>query len=372
LKTLVGRPTKKFFREDATMTTKVVIIEDSKLMQKIIAKILTSDPEIEVVGIADDPLIARDLIKKTNPDVLTLDIMLPHMDGITFLKNIMNLHPMPVVMVSNLTEKNSIIALEALSIGAVDYISKPNHADRSLTYFEKTLPTIVKNAAKTNVTKNIGEPMPVGNQFQHLMRQSNLLKDEIIAIGASTGGIEAIETVLLQLPQVVPPIVIVQHIKKEFCTAFSRRINQVYGLASSVPEDHGEIKPGFIYIAPADHHLIIKKRDKGYIAVYDNSPPINNHKPSIDKLFESVALAAGDNAIGVLLTGMGTDGAQGLKKIHDAGGATIAQDQESSVVWGMPGAAVKLNAVDHVVSLNHIHQAILQAMDRKMFGEKTV
>ena len=351
-------------------TIKVLIVEDSKLMQEIIAKTLSADPEIEVVGIADDPLIARDLIKKLNPNVLTLDIMLPHMDGITFLKNIMRLHPMPVIMISNLTQKGSAIALEALSIGAVDYLPKPTKTKNDLEKFTSNLIKVVKIAAKANIVKNIVPLTPIDNQFRTLMSQSTLLKDEIIGIGASTGGIEAIETILLQLPQVFPPIVIVQHIKKEFSSSFAKRISKVYGLSAVEPMENTELKPGHIYIAPAETHLKIIRNSDFYVAVCDHSPPVKNHKPSIDVLFQSLAEIAGSHAIGVLLTGMGTDGAVGLKQIRDAGGITIAQDEKTSMVWGMPGAAVKLQAATYVVPLNQIHQKILQVIDHKVFGEK--
>lgn len=352
-------------------TIKVLIVEDSKIMQEIITKILSSDSTIEVVGVADDPLVARSMIKNLNPDVITLDIMLPHMDGITFLKNIMHLHPMPVVMISNLTEKGSEIALEALAIGAVDYLIKPSQGEKNIQKFEKNLLSVIKNAAKANVKKNVLPPKAVDNKLKFMMEQTHLLRKEIIVIGASTGGIEAIETILLQLPQIFPPIVIVQHMRKEFAAAFPQRISQVYGLSAIEAQNQTELKPGFIYIAPAKYHLIIQEKNNHYYSLYDNSPPIKNHKPSIDLLFESVANVAGTHAIGVLLTGMGSDGAQGLKKIRDKGGITIVQDKESSIVWGMPGSAVKIDAADYVVSLNSIHQKILNIIDNKIFSQRS-
>jgi two-component system chemotaxis response regulator CheB len=350
---------------------KVLIVEDSKLMQQVLKKILSSDPEINIIGTATDPLIARELIKQLNPDVLTLDIMLPHMDGITFLKNLMRLHPIPVVMVSTLTQKDSAIALEALAIGAIDYLAKPVQNDMNdLTLFSKELINSVKNAAKANVKKTL-IPMTVDTNFLEIIYESHFLRNELIAIGASTGGIEAIETILLQLPKVFPPILIVQHIKKEFNSAFSKRIRKLYGLSIVEPENHMEIVPGCIYIAPGEYHLLVQKQKNHYIAIFDDSPPIKNHKPSINKLFSSVAVAAGAHSVGILLTGMGSDGALGLKAIHDAGGQTIAQDKESSVVWGMPSAAIKMDAVDYIVPLNNIPQKMLQILDFKMTGIKT-
>lgn len=351
---------------------KVMIVEDSKLMQDILSKILSSDPSIEVVGIADDPLIARELIKEKMPDVLTLDVMLPHMDGITFLKNLMRLHPMPVIMVSTLTKKASSIAIEALAIGAIDYLVKPTQKDMSddLSKFSQELISMIKTAVKANVAKNI-IPVEGGQKLKEIIYQSDALRKEIIGIGASTGGIEAIETILLQLPQIFPPVIIVQHIKKEFGVAFSNRIRKLYGLSVVEPDNHMEILPGYIYIAPGGYHLMIQKHNDRYFSVLSDTPAIKNHKPAIDVLFRSMANAAGKHAIGILLTGMGSDGAEGLKAIRDAGGTTIVQDKESSVVWGMPGTAVKLDAVDHIVSLNHIPQKILQVLDIKMQEIKT-
>lgn len=344
---------------------KVLIVEDSRLMQQIIAKILSSDPEIEVCGIVADPILARDLIKKTNPDVLTLDIMLPHMDGITFLKNLMRLRPMPVVVVSALIQTGNAIALEALALGAVDYLPKPTQKEiDNLGKYAKDMIKTVKNAAGANVARQM-IPLAPDRKMEKILQKIDLLKDGIIAIGASTGGIEAIEKILLQLPTILPPIVIVQHIKKDFDEAFSNRIKKLYGLAIELASNYSELLPGHIYVAPGGMHLVIKKGRHHYFSRLSDEPPVSNHKPSINMLFESAAIAAGKDCIGVLLTGMGSDGAEGLKAIQDAGGATIAQDEESSVVWGMPAAAIKMKAVDFIVSLEKIPIKILQIIDKK-------
>lgn len=349
---------------------KVLIIEDSKMMQEILRKILSSDPDIQIVGTADDPLIARELIKKLNPDVLTLDIMLPHMDGITFLKNLMRLHPMPVVVVSTLTEKGSAIALEALAIGAIDYLAKPSQKDMSnLTRFSTELISAIKEAKDANVKKNVLSTIE-DSSFGNIIYESEFLRNELIVIGASTGGIEAIETILFQLPKIFPSVLIVQHIKKEFNSAFTKRISKLYGLSIIEPVNQQRIVPGSIYIAPADYHFLVKKENNDYIAVLDDSPPIKNHKPSINMLFRSAAEAAGSSTVGILLTGMGNDGAEGMKAIHDAGGETIVQDEETSIVWGMPSSAIKLNAVDHITPLIQIPQTILKILDYKMTGIK--
>ncbi len=342
---------------------KVLIVEDSKLMQQLLYTMLSSDPEIRVIGIVSDPLLARDLIKKTNPDVLTLDIMLPYMDGITFLKNLMRLHPMPVVMISALTETGSAAALEALAIGAVDYLHKPANKElKDLTKYTEELVTTVKNAARANILKSV-DTSTQAKSFEKIFYNSELLNKELIVIGASTGGIEAIENILMKLPKVLPPIIIIQHIKKQFSTAFARRMTKLLDLNVMEAEDYSEISPGKIYIAPGDHHVIVKKRSGHLFTTLNNDLPVMGHKPSIDVLFNSVAKAAGPNCIGILLTGMGADGAQGLKAIRDAGGATIAQDQESSLIWGMPGAAVKIDAAEFIVPLSEISQKILQIID---------
>lgn len=344
---------------------KVLIVEDSKLMQQLITKMLKSDPAIRVIGAVSDPLLARDLIKKNNPDVITLDIMLPYMDGITFLKNIMRLHPVPVVMISALTEEGSSIALEALSIGAIDYLPKPTQKEiADLNKYEKELTTVVKNAAKANVQKK-AQSIFLQNKIDKLVYKSKFLRKQIIAIGASTGGIEAIESILMRLPQILPPIIIVQHLKKEFSLSFSKRIHKLYGLAVVLAETNMEAKPAHIYIAPGDQHLTIKKSGDHYTFVLNDSPPVNGHRPSIDVLFHSMAEVAGSYGIGILLTGMGRDGANGLKEILDHGGATIVQDRESSLIWGMPGVAVKVHAAEYIEPINNIAQKILQILDAK-------
>lgn len=347
---------------------KVLIVDDSKVMQDMLANILSSDAEIEVVGKACDPFVARDLIKQTNPDILTLDIMMPNMDGITFLKNLMRLHPLPVVMISSLTQKNSAYSLEALALGAIDYIPKPSFKDMNSKRYIAELIATIKNSAKVTVYprifhKKLNEP----TLFDTTKLNSNILKDNIIAIGASIGGIEAIESILTQLPKVFPPIVITQHIKKEFNLAFSNRINKLCSLTVKQADHNELIVPGFVYMAPCHAHLTIEKSPQGHKITLTDEPPFNGHKPSINALFYSIASAVSKNAIAILLTGMGTDGAEGLKKIREAGGITIAQDEESSVVWGMPGTAVKLNAADYILSLEQIPLKIFQILDDKYF-----
>ncbi len=341
---------------------KVLIIDDSKLMQKILTSLLSSDPGIQVIGCADDAYIARDLIKTSNPDVVTLDIMMPHMDGITFLKNLMRLHPMPVVMISTLTQSGNTFTMEALAIGAIDSIHKPSQRELVGKEYQKNLITVIKNAATANVRPYVPRQI---SELDHVLYQAKLLRNVVIAIGASTGGIEALESILVDLPKVLPPIIITQHIKREFCTAFVTRINKLCSTNVCLGRNYDELLPGHAYIAPCDYHMLINKRHDRFYCMLHNGPPVNGHKPSVDILFHSVAKEAGPNAIGILLTGIGTDGAEGLKAIRDRGGKTMAQNKESSVVWGMPGAAVKLDAADYILPLSKISKKILQLLSEK-------
>jgi len=350
----------------------VLIIDDSAVVRKILSDILSSDKEIEVVGTAIDPYIARNKIKKLHPDVLTLDVEMPKMDGISFLRNIMRLRPMPVVMISSLTQKGADIALEALSIGAIDYISKPKiDVAHELSGYAEEIIEKVKTAAKAKVLANDSET-PVtklvqGKKVEALnkLRKNKSRKtlkttEKIIAIGASTGGTEAIKEVLINMRPDSPAIVIAQHIPRAFSTAFSKRMDSISPMAVCEAENGQHVLPGHVYIAPGDQHLVLVREGARYYIRLDDGEPCNRHKPSVDVMFRSVEDAAGDNAIGVLLTGMGADGARGLKQMHDSGSKTIAQDKNTSVVWGMPGEAVKLEATDYVLPLNKIANKIKQ------------
>lgn len=348
----------------------VLIVDDSAVVRRILKEILSSDKEIEVVGTAMDPFIARDKIKKLHPDVLTLDVEMPKMDGISFLRNVMRLRPMPVVMISSLTQQGADIALEAMSIGAVDYISKPQlDVAHELSSYAEEIIEKVKTAAGARVLPNLSEtsvksvPEPKSaKSLKNLRGKKPLSKlrttEKIVAIGASTGGTEAIKEILMQMRPDSPGIVIAQHIPKAFSTAFSKRMNSISPMAVCEAEDGQHVLPGHAYIAPGDRHLLLVREGARYYCKLDDGETCNRHKPSVDVMFRSVEEAAGDNAIGVLLTGMGADGARGLMQMHDSGSKTIAQDENSSVVWGMPGEAVKLGATDYVLPLNKIAQKI--------------
>lgn len=348
----------------------VLIVDDSAVVRRILKEILSSDKEIEVVGTAMDPFIARDKIKRLHPDVLTLDVEMPKMDGISFLRNVMRLRPMPVVMISSLTQQGADIALEALSIGAVDYISKPKiDVAHELANYAEEIIEKVKAAANARVLPNVSETKSIDASQLKSVESLNKLRDKkpraklkttekIVAIGASTGGTEAIKEILMNMRPDSPGIVIAQHIPKAFSTAFSKRMDSVSPMAVCEAQDGQHVLPGHAYIAPGDMHLMLVREGARYYCKLDDGELCNRHKPSVDVMFRSVEEAAGDNAIGVLLTGMGADGAKGLKQMHDSGSKTIAQDENSSVVWGMPGEAVKLEATDYVLPLSKIAQKI--------------
>jgi two-component system chemotaxis response regulator CheB len=340
---------------------RVLIVDDSLLIRKLLTSILSTAPDIEVVGTAEDPLVARDMIKQLNPDVLTLDIEMPHMDGITFLRNIMRLRPMPVVMISTLTEHGAEVTLDALAIGAVDFVPKPKiNSDNTLEDYSEDIISKVRTAAKTNVTAfvpretpNIVKTAPIFNT----KLKTNFTK--LIVLGASTGGTEAIKVVMKSMPADCPPILITQHLPAAFSQSFVEHIDSVTQMNASIPV-HGQIVEwGNIYLAPGGLQMGVKRVNNQYVIHIEDSEPVNRHKPSVDVLFHAAAKCAGENTVCVLLTGMGADGAVGMQALKDAGAKTIVQDEASSVVWGMPGAAFKLGCADHVVPLDDIAAKIL-------------
>jgi len=352
---------------------RVLVVDDSALVRKLLTDLLSSDPEIEVVGTAQDPLVARERIKQLNPDVLTLDVEMPRMDGVTFLRNLMRLRPMPVVMVSTLTEKGAEITLDALRYGAVDFITKPKvDITHSLQDYREELLSKVKMAATARVRQLTAAPsggaervpgasIAVDKVLPQAHRPHFRTTDRLIAIGASTGGTEAIREVLERLPGLTTPgIVITQHIPASFSGPFAQRMNRCSELEVSEARDGEQILPGHAYIAPGDRHLIVVRDGARYRCRLSDDVPVNRHRPSVDVMFRSVAQNVGQNALGVILTGMGKDGALGLKDIREAGAHTIAQDEASSIVWGMPGAAVACGGAAEVLPLGDIAAAILR------------
>jgi len=341
---------------------KVLIVDDSALVRQVLSAILNSAADIEVVGTAQDPYMARERIKSLNPDVLTLDVEMPRMDGITFLRNLMRLRPMPVVMVSTLTEKGAEVTFQALELGAVDFVSKPKtDLAHTLDDYAEEIIGKVRMAAAARVQALERRPAEVSarNTADAVLGKTVPPRhfrttDRIIAIGASTGGTEAIKEVLMQLPADSPGTVITQHIPAAFSAAFARRMDGVSAMNVCEAEDGQQIVTGHVYIAPGSQHLMVERDGARYVCRLSDGPPVNRHKPSVDVLFRSVAQNVGANAIAVLLTGMGDDGARGMREMKEAGAPTIAQDEKSSVVWGMPGEAVKLGCVDKVLSLGKI------------------
>jgi two-component system chemotaxis response regulator CheB len=342
---------------------KVLIVDDSALVRRLLLEILSAEPTLEVVGVASDPYIAREKIKRLNPDVVTLDVEMPRMDGITFLENLMRLHPMPVVMVSSLTQRGAETTLRALELGAVDFVAKPKvNVAGSLVDYSDEIVAKVKMAARARV-KTLTTPH-TDTMLQKLSADAILppisprpmlrTTDRVIAIGASTGGTEALRELMAAMPPDAPGMVIVQHIPAAFSGPFADRLDRASAMSVCEAQDGQYILPGHAYVAPGDKHLVVERDGARYRCRLSEGSPVNRHRPSVDVLFRSVAQKVGPNAVGAILTGMGDDGARGLKEMRDAGAVTIAQDETSSVVWGMPGSAVKLGAAEHVVALRAI------------------
>lgn len=342
---------------------KVLIVDDSALVRKVLSEMLSHATSIEVVGVAQDPYIAREKIKELNPDVLTLDVEMPRMDGLTFLKNLMRLHPMPVVMVSSLTEQGADITLKALEMGAIDFVTKPKlDVAEGLNEYRDELIDKIKTAAAVSRTAllmradslQVSRKQSADAVIEKRIGKDFRTTDRLIAIGASTGGTEAIREILVAMPPDTPGTIITQHIPEGFSEPFARRMDSLCAMNVKQAQDNELILPGHAYIAPGNAHLLVVRDGARYRCRISDAPPVNRHRPAVDVLFRSVAQAAGPNALGVILTGMGADGAEGLFEMHEAGASTIAQDEKSSVVWGMPGEAVKRGGVDVVMPLSKI------------------
>jgi two-component system, chemotaxis family, protein-glutamate methylesterase/glutaminase len=332
---------------------KVLVVDDSAVVRQILQGVLSADPEIEVVGTAPDPFVARDMIVERKPDVITLDMEMPRMDGITFLRKLMHYFPMPVVVVSSLTPEGSTLALEALSSGAVDVMCKPG-ASFTVGDMASELVEKVKTAAYAKVERLIlSKP---GESPSALGRTTN----KVIALGSSTGGTVALEYILSRMPVDAPGIVIAQHMPAMFTKQFAGRMNQLSAMEVREAVDGDSVVPGVALIAPGDFHLLLKRSGARYLVAVKTGPMVHRQRPAVDVLFRSVSRAAGANAVGVIMTGMGEDGAQGLLEMRQAGAATLAQDEASCVVYGMPRAAVELGAAERVLSLEQIPKEILR------------
>jgi two-component system chemotaxis response regulator CheB len=334
---------------------RVLCVDDSALIRSIMSNIVNRQPDMEMVATAPDPLIARDLIKRYSPDVLTLDVEMPRMDGLDFLERLMRLRPMPVIMVSSLTQKGSEITLNALELGAIDFVTKPETGlqDGMLQYSELIAEKIRIAARVRNFPRQTAAPvarMPSGPLIG---------SEKIIAIGASTGGTEALRQVLTAMPLDCPGIVITQHMPAGFTRSFADRLNKLCRINVKEAEDGDRVLPGHAYLAPGGIHLELTRSGANYHARLQNSPPVNRHCPSVDLLFHSVAKCAGSNAVGAILTGMGYDGAKGMLAMRQAGARTLAQSEKTCVVYGMPREAVALDGVDEIVDLDQMCQRIL-------------
>lgn len=342
---------------------RVLIVDDSPTVRSVLQQILESDPEIEVVGTAEDPLIAREEIKKLNPDVLTLDIEMPRMDGISFLRNLMRLRPMPVVMVSTLTEQGAPLTLEALEIGAVDYVAKPKIAENlTLSGYAEEICTKVKVAAKARVksySPDADAKRATLSVPDHITQK--LDTSRVIGIGASTGGTEALKDVLIKMPVSCPPIIITQHIPAGFSSSFAKRVDSVSSIRVKEAVDGDRLESGLAIIAPGDKHITLKRLGGDLYIALDDGAKVNRHKPSVEVMFDSINLVSKGHCLAVMLTGMGADGAESMLRLKKNGAKTLAQDEATSVVWGMPGAAVKLGAIDREVPLQHMTQAIIKS-----------
>ena len=345
---------------------KVLCVDDSALIRSLMTEIINGQPDMTVVATAPDPLVARELIKQHNPDVLTLDVEMPRMDGLDFLEKLMRLRPMPVVMVSSLTERGNEITLRALELGAVDFVTKPKVGirDGMLDYSEK-LADKIRAAARARV-RQTAPAQHAAAQAAHapvgatpLFNNPLLSTEKLIIVGASTGGTEAIREVLVPLPPDAPAVLIAQHMPPGFTKSFAQRLNGLCRITVKEAE-HGErVLPGHAYIAPGHAHLLLARSGANYIAHLSDEPPVNRHRPSVDVLFRSAAQHAGKNAVGVILTGMGRDGAAGLLEMKKAGAYTLAQDEASCIVFGMPREAIALGAADEIAALAEMSRRVM-------------
>ena len=350
---------------------KVLIVDDSAVVRQVLTAKLQEDPAIEVIGAASDPVFAMDRMRAQWPDVIVLDVEMPRMDGITFLKKLMAEHPTPVVICSTLTEKGAETTMQALAAGAVSIVTKPKLGLKQfLQDNSEDLISAVKTAARANVRRLIPAgtspaPQPKLSADVILSASTQAMvqtTERVVAIGTSTGGTQALEAVLTALPQMCPGIVVVQHMPEKFTEAFANRLNGLCKMEVREAKGGDRVMPGRVLIAPGGRHMLLKRSGAQYHVDILDGPPVSRHRPSVDVLFRSVAKCAGRNALGIIMTGMGDDGARGLKELHDMGARTLAQDEESCVVYGMPKEAVKLGAVDRILPLGEIHTEILRAL----------
>lgn len=343
------------------MKTKVLIVDDSALIRSVMSEIVNSQPDMEVVATAPDPLVARELIKKHNPDVLTLDVEMPKMDGLDFLEKLMRLRPMPVLMVSSLTERGSEITLRALELGAVDFVTKPKLSIQAgMREYTELIADKIRGASRARV-KRASSGATATTALPQL-RSPLTSSEKLIIIGASTGGTEAIREFLMQMPSDCPGILIAQHMPEGFTSSFARRLDSLCKIRVLEAAGNERVLPGHAYIAPGHSHLLLVRSGANYMTKIEQSEPVNRHRPSVDVLFRSAAVAAGKNAVGVILTGMGKDGAAGMLEMKNAGAQNFAQDEASCVVFGMPREAIAIGAAHEVAPLAALPGLVLGHM----------
>ncbi|KQB09924.1 protein-glutamate methylesterase/protein-glutamine glutaminase [Vibrio metoecus] len=340
---------------------KVLIVDDSPVFRALLTQLIESDPALEVIASAEDPYQARELIKLYKPDVLTLDVEMPKMNGVQFLKNLMRLHPLPVVMISTLTQHGAEATLAALELGAVDYFPKPSSDNPAeMLSYKALVNEKIKMAAQANVGGGQSTaPSPS-------LKGGAASEYQLIAIGSSTGGTEAVKQVLSALPAGLPPVVMTQHISALFTPSLAKRLNDSSALqVQEVTQQTTPLEMGCAYLAPGDKHIVVVKRSGKLYAELDDRPAVNRHKPSVDVMFDSIAQTVGSKALGIILTGMGQDGAKGMLAMHQQGAVTAAQDEQSSVVWGMPRVAIELGAADAVKPLGLMAAWIIEQLQKK-------
>ena len=342
---------------------RVLIVDDSAVVRRLLSEALSGQPDIEVVGTAPDPFVARDKILELRPDVLTLDIEMPRMNGLTFLKRVMHYQPMPVIIISSLGQAGCSASVEALRLGAVDVLGKP-HGPYSVGELSSQLASKVRLAAAAQVRRDPAAGRKAGLASPAPRAASMGWCRHVVAIGSSTGGTQAVEAVLQGFGADCPPIVVAQHIPAGFSRAFAKRLNEALPMEVKEAEDGDSVRAGRVLIAPGNFHTLLRKQGSSYVVTVKDGPLVCYQRPSVDVLFGSVAQVAGPDSVAVILTGMGSDGAQGMKRVREAGGWTIAQDEASCVVYGMPREAVKANAVEEVVSLSQVAAAIDEGLKK--------
>jgi two-component system, chemotaxis family, protein-glutamate methylesterase/glutaminase len=346
---------------------KVLVIDDSAVMRNFLGRVVASQPDMELAGVVSDPLLAMDRIRRGAPDVITLDVEMPHMNGLDFLRNLMAIRPLPVVMISSLTRQGADATLRALELGAVDFFPKPSSLE-DLDAVAAEIAEKIRTAAQARVSRR-GPAVAPPRIAQRLASPARAPAGTIIGIGASTGGVEALRGILTELPANMPPILIAQHMLPGFTETFARRLDAISELSVKEADDGEEALPGVVYVAPGGRHLFLDRRGARYVLRVTQDPPRNRHRPSVDALFRSMAEAAADHAIGVMLTGMGSDGAEAMLELRRAGAMTLAQNEASSVVFGMPRQAIELGAVHEVVALVDVARRLRELTHRELRSE---